>query len=65
MQSDLKVKCLEHLYSQISEGNIPNIRKGMVEDLEAFIESIRAEEQARQMAKRMEAEALKAEGGNE
>lgn len=57
MQTDTKSKCLEFLYAQVSKGNMPQIRKGMVEDLEAFIEGMRAEEQARAMAKRMELEA--------
>lgn len=54
MQNDIKSKCLEFLYGQVSKGNMPQIRKGMVEDLEAFVEGLRAAEQAQQMAKRFE-----------
>jgi hypothetical protein len=66
--SQLKARCLEFLYTQVSKGNIPNgIRKGMVEELVGFIEGLRAEEQAQQMAKRMQLEAaiLEKEAGNE
>lgn len=54
MENTLKAKCLQFLYGQVSKGNMPQIRKGMVEDLEAFIEGMRSEEQAKQMAKRFE-----------
>lgn len=53
MQTDIKAKGLEFLYAQVAKGNIPHIKKGMLEDLIAFVESIKAEEQAQQMAKRM------------
>jgi hypothetical protein len=66
MQTDIKAKGLDFLYAQVSKGNIPQIKKGMLEDLLAFIEGIKAEEQAQQMAKRMLAQeqAVK-EAGNE
>lgn len=53
MQTDIRAKGLEFWYAQVSKGNIPQIKKGMLEDLIAFIEGIKAEEQAQQMAKRM------------
>ena len=65
MQTDTKSKCLEFLYAQVSKGNMPQIRKGMVEDLEAFIEEMRADEQAEQMAKRMQLDAEKLEKKDE
>jgi len=67
MQTDIKAKSLEFLYGQVSKGNMPQIRKGMVEDLVSFIEGIKADEQAQQMAKRMqlEAQAVAKEAGNE
>lgn len=67
MEKDLKSKCLDFLYEQVSKGYMPQIRKGQVEDLLSFIESLRAEEQAKQMAKRMqlEAQAVAKEAGNE
>lgn len=60
---DIKTRCLEFLHAQVEKGAIPNIRKGMVTDLESFIEGLRAEEQAQQMAKRMEAEAAAKSAG--
>lgn len=54
MENSLKSKCLDFLYAQVTKGNMPQIRKGMVEDLEAFIEGLRAKDQADQMAKRLE-----------
>ncbi len=54
MDNSIKSKCLEFLYSQVSKGNMPQIRKGMVEDLEAFVEGLKAKDQAEQMAKRLE-----------
>lgn len=65
MQTDIKAKCLTFLYAQVSKGNIPQIKKGMVEDLEGFIEGIKAEEQAQAMAKRMQLDAEKKEAGDE
>jgi len=54
MESDIKAKGLEFLYGQVSKGNIPQIKKGMLEDLLGFVEGLKAEEQARQMARRFE-----------
>ena len=67
MQADLKSKCLAFLYAQVSKGNVPQIKKGMVEALEAFIEGLKADEQAKQMAKRMQLEQQEQakEAGNE
>lgn len=65
MENTLKAKCLQFLYGQVSKGNMPQIRKGMVEDLEAFIEGMRVEEQAEQMAKRMQLDAEKSEKKDE
>lgn len=54
MDNSIKSKCLEFLYAQVSKGNMPQIRKGMVEDLEAFVEGLKAQAQAEQMAKRLQ-----------
>lgn len=66
MDNSIKSKCLEFLYNQVSKGNMPQIRKGMVEDLEAFVEGLKAKDQADQMAKRLELDLeKKAESKNE
>lgn len=57
MGTGIKNRCLEFLYAQVSKGNMPQIRKGMVEDLEAFIEGIRAEDQSKRITDRMQLEA--------
>jgi hypothetical protein len=66
MQTDIKSKCLEFLYAQVSKGNMPQIRKGMVEDLELFVENIRANDQSKRIVDRMQLEAqAKALGAQE
>jgi hypothetical protein len=51
-----KQKILEFLYSQIQKNNIAQIRKGMVEDFEAFILTVMADIEAHRAAQRMEAQ---------
>lgn len=65
MDNSIKSKCLEFLYSQVSKGNMPQIRKGMVEDLEAFVEGLKAQAQAEQMAKRLQLNAEQAAEKND
>lgn len=60
MDNSIKSKCLDFLYAQVSKGNMPQIRKGMVEDLEAFVEGLKAQAQAEQMAKRLQLNAEQA-----
>lgn len=60
MDNSIKSKCLDFLYAQVSKGNMPQIRKGMVEDLEAFVEGLKAQTQAEQMAKRLQLNAEQA-----
>ena len=65
MDNSIKSKCLEFLYNQVSKGNMPQIRKGMVEDLEAFVEGLKAQAQAEQMAKRLQLNAEQAAEKND
>lgn len=51
---DLKNKALDFLYSQVSQGKIPQIKKGMVEDLEKFVTDIVTELQISKTIARME-----------
>ena len=51
----MRSRILEFLYKQVTEKKIPVIKTGMVEDFEAFIVSILADEQARKSAERMKA----------
>jgi hypothetical protein len=52
---DLKAKALEFLYRWVSENKIPQIKKGMVEDLEALIDNQLAEAEYSKTASRMQA----------
>jgi hypothetical protein len=54
MQTNLKARCLEFLYGQLSKGNLSQIRKGMAEELEAFVEEIRADDQAKRISERVQ-----------
>lgn len=50
---DLKIKILEFLHQQLNKNNLTNIRKGMCEDVEAFILSILAEVEEQKVANKM------------
>ncbi len=56
-------RILNFLYQQVKENKIPQIKKGMVEDLEAFVASELAVHQAEAMAKRMRAQSEQALAG--
>lgn len=62
---NLKQHILDFLYNQVQKNNIPQIRKGMVEDVEAFILTLIAQEEARQAAFRMEAQSREEEDESE
>lgn len=49
----LKQKCLNLAYQWLNDKKIPQIKKGMVEDLEQFILSYVAEEETKKTAQRM------------
>ena len=49
----MKNKILDFLYDQVQQNKIPQIKKGMVEDLEGFINTLIAEDEAAKMAMRM------------
>lgn len=50
-----KTKALEFLYGWTNRNLIPQIKKGMVEELEAFILSVMADDASRRSAIRMQA----------
>lgn len=48
---DLKTRCMQFLYGWITKGHLSNLRKGTVEELEAFIsEELSKRELARSAA---------------
>lgn len=53
--NDTKVKALEFLYNWTNRNVISQVKKGMVEDLEAFVLGIIAEEASKRSAIRMKA----------
>ena len=53
MSLDLARKCLDFLYEQVQANKIPQIKKGMVEDLEHFATSLLDEIESRKVADRM------------
>lgn len=53
---DLKTKVMQFLYKWTTEGKIPHIRKGMVEELEAFITDEQAKLEAERAAESMMAQ---------
>jgi len=53
MEENIKSKILAFLYDQVQQNKIPQIKKGMVEDLEIFIMDLLAEQEAHIAASRM------------
>lgn len=53
--NELRIKILSFLYKQVEQGKIPHIRKGMPEDLEAFVLSVMSEVEALKSAAKMKA----------
>lgn len=53
---NIKPKSLDFLYKWVSENKIPQIKKGMVEDLEAFAVAMLAEVESARSAERMQAQ---------
>lgn len=56
---DQKTRCMQFLYKWVTKGHLGNIRKNMVEELEAFVADEQARAQALVSAARMEAEVNK------
>lgn len=54
--SDQRTRCMQFLYSWVSKGHTSNLRRGMVEELQAFVNAEIAQEQAQKTAARVEAE---------
>ena len=53
---DIKEQILQFLYKQVQKNKIPNINKGMVEELEAFVMALIADAESRRSADRMKAQ---------
>ena len=53
---DQKTRCMQFLYKWVTKGHLSNLRKGMVEELEAFVADEQSRAQALQSAARMEAQ---------
>lgn len=54
---DLRTKCMQFLYKWVTDGKIPQIRKGQVEELQSLIlNELAAAEIAKSTAKMMAAE---------
>ena len=58
---NLKAKILEFLYEQVTTNKIPQIKKGLVEDLEKFVTSVLAEREMSQASQRMRNQVSKEE----
>lgn len=52
--NQLNDKVLRFLHKWINEGKVANVRKGMVEDLQNFVTSILADQEASRAAARMQ-----------
>ncbi len=53
--SDLKTRSMQFLYRWVTKGHLSNLRKGMVEELEAFVAEEQSLAQAQATAARIEA----------
>lgn len=54
---DQRTRCMQFLYAWVSKGHTSNLRKGMVEELQAFVNNEIANDQAQQTAARIQATA--------
>lgn len=54
---DQRTRCMQFLYKWVTKGHLSNLRKGMVEELEAFVADEQARAQAQATAARVEAQA--------
>lgn len=55
---NLRDDCMKFLYSWVTQGKLSNIRKGQVEELEAFILSKLSEAEIKRAAAAMDAQRL-------
>lgn len=53
---DQKTRCMQFLYNWVTKGHLSNLRKGMVEDLQAFMNDEISRDQAQKTAARIEAQ---------
>lgn len=53
---DQRTRCMQFLYNWVSKGHTSNLRKGMVEELQAFVNDEIAKDQANQTAARVQAQ---------
>lgn len=53
---DLRTKCMQFLYKWVTEGKLSNMRKGQVEELEAFINNELSNKELQRSAALMQAQ---------
>lgn len=51
--NNTKPRVLDFLYKWVNENKIPQIKKGMVEDLEQFLAEIQSQEESEKAAQRL------------
>lgn len=56
---DLRARCMQFLYTWVTQGKLSNIRKNQVEELELLILQILAEKEAQRSAEAMQAQVAK------
>jgi hypothetical protein len=61
---DQRTRCMQFLYNWVSKGHTSNLRKGMVEELQAFVNAEIANDQAQKMAARAEAQTQQVGAGD-
>lgn len=54
--NDQRTRCMQFLYAWVTKGHLSNMRKGQVEELQAFLNSEIAQDQAQKTAARIEAQ---------
>ena len=57
--TDLRTRCMQFLYTWVTKGHASNMRKGMVEELEAFVNDELSARELQRSAAKMQAEAEK------
>lgn len=58
--TDLRTRCMQFLYKWVSEGKLSNMRKGQVEELEAFVSNELSSRELARSAAMMQAQQEKA-----
>lgn len=55
---DQKTRCMQFLYKWVTKGHLSNLRKGMVEELEAFLADELSQAELRRSANLMDAQRM-------